>query len=262
MAKTEKNQNKPGKFLKKKKKRFPFFPVILLLLVAFAAIWWFLSRMDTTPKETTPGETNAPVETRLPEETGTPETSAPAVSNTSPTGPYEMPPEYQSVLDAYKQAVSEKWEFVECEENQICYMVMFHSDLSQLGYHLTDLDNDGVRELIISDGNVIYDLYTILDSEIVWVLSGGERNSYQLCLDGLLANRGSNGASSYVDNFYYLQNGQLVLKEGILFDAMSETSMWTLTGEGIEAPQPINEQRYKEILSAYQKVQIPLIPIR
>ena len=139
-------------------------------------------------------------------------------------------------------------------------MVMFLEDLSRLGYHTPDLDNDGVRELIISDGNVIYDLYTLKGEELVWLLSGGERNSYQLCLNGFIFNHGSNGAASFQDNVYYVKNGELVLKEGIYFDGMKEPATWTLTGEGIEAPEPVNANRYQQMQDTYQKVTIPLIP--
>ena len=42
---------------------------------------------------------------------------------------------------------------------------------------------------------------------------------------------------------------------------MSETAKWTLTGEGIESPEPIDEKRYQEITTSYEKVEIPMNPM-
>ena len=273
MANTERNTNKPGKFAKKRKKRFPIVLILLLLLALAAGGWWLIQNLELTAEETTPTETNAnetaaPIESTAPtaaEDTSPFENSEPTAPTettaaTRPSGDYELPQTYIDVLNRYAQAVAEKWDFIQCEENQICYMVMFQQDLSKLGYHTPDLDHDGVRELMISDGNVIYDLYTLEGEELVWLLSGGERNSYQLCLDGYIFNHGSNGAASFQDNVYYVKNGELILKEGIFFDGMKEPATWLLSGEGIETPEPVNSNRYQQMVDTYQKVTIPLTP--
>ena len=137
---------------------------------------------------------------------------------------------------------------------------MFHEDLSRLGYHTPDLDHDGVRELIISDGGVIFDLYTLQGDELVWLLTGGERNSYQLCMDGYIFNHGAISAASFCEDVYYVKNGQLVLKEGLLFDDMNETSKWMRSGEGIEGYEPITPAQAQETISTYRKVAIPITP--
>ena len=274
MANTERNNNKPGKFAKKRKKRFPVVLILLLLLALAAGGWWMIQNLhltagETTPVETESNETAAPAESTDPIESTfpmateitVPEESTETTAATRPSDEYTMPQAYIDVLNRYAQAVAEKWEFMQCEDNRICYMVMFHENLDRLGYHTPDLDHNGVRELIISDGNVIYDLYTLNGDELVWLLSGGERNSYQLCLDGYIYNHGANGAASFEDNVYYLKNGELILKEGIFFDGMKDPATWLLSGEGIETPEPVNANRYQEMQDAYQKVTIPLTPI-
>lgn len=273
MGNTERNTNKPGKFAKKRKKRFPVVLILVLLLALAVGIWWMirdpkLPAGESTPAETNSGETAAPIETTAPGDTAATapfENTEPTYPTettpvTRPSGDYELPQAYIDVLNRYAQAVAQKWDFIQCEENQICYMVMFREDLSTLGYHTPDLDHDGVRELIISDGNVIYDLYTLDGEELVWLLSGGERNSYQLCHDGFIFNHGSASAASFQDNVYYVKNGQLILKEGILFDGSQEPATWLLSGEGIETPEKVNANRYQEMLDSYQKVSIPLTP--
>lgn len=252
MSNKERNTNKPGKFAKKRKKRFPVFLVILMLLALAVCGWWMIQNLDlpageTLPTETETNETAAPIESTAP-------------MTTLPYGDDSLPQAYVHVLNRYAQAAAEKWDFIQCEDNQICYMIMFHEGLSKLGYHTPDLDRDGVRELIISDGNVIYDLYTLKGDELVWLLSGGERNSYQLCLDGYIFNHGSSSAAGFVDNIYYLKDGELILKEGIEFDGMKEPASWMLSGEGMEAPEPVNSNRYQKLLDDYQRVTIPLSP--
>ena len=265
MAKKE--NSKSGKFLKKRKKRFPVVLVILLLAALAVGGWWAVTNLDLIPVATEPAKTQdatpneAPQQTYpMPSETTEPEETTEPAPATRPAGDYELPQAYQDVLALYAQAVAEKWEMERCQDNQICYMVMFHEDLSRLGYHTPDLDHDGVRELIISDGGVIYDLYTLEGEELVWLLTGGERNSYQLCMDGYIFNHGAISAASFCEDVYYVKNGQLVLKEGLLFDDMNETSKWMRSGEGIEGYEPITPAQAQEIISTYRKVAIPITP--
>jgi len=253
-------KQKPGKYARKRKKVPVMLWLLPVLLLAAVAIWLILPALGEQEETGAPSETAAPAETTVPEESSASVEVATVPISTEETVP-GMPEAYQTVLDRYVTAVKEKWDFIQCEENQICYMIIFNYDLSKLGYHLADLDNNGLPELIISDGNVIYDLYTLDSGEARWVLSGGERNTYQLCEGGFLYNRGSNGASSHVENFYYLKDGNLILKENIFFDAMSESSVWTWTGEGSETAEAISEEEASEIIAAYEKVQIPMIPI-
>ena len=64
MAKKE--NAKSGKFLKKKKNRFPILLVLLLILGLVAGGWWLVQGMDLVPGETIGPETTAPIETTAP----------------------------------------------------------------------------------------------------------------------------------------------------------------------------------------------------
>ena len=264
----KKENNKPGRFLKKKKKRFPVIPMILLIAALGFGIWWAVNHLNLIPAVTAPVDTvdttpsEAPVVTEGPvvSEATDPEETTEPVPVTRPEGGYDLPEAYQEVLALYSQAVAEKWDMEQCEENRICYMITRHQDLSRLGYHTPDLDHDGVRELIISDGGVIYDLYTLKGDELVWLLTGGEQNSYQLCMDGFIFNHCSISAASFCEDVYYVKNGQLVLKAGLLFDNSDETAKWMRSGEGIEGYEPITPAQAQEIIGSYRKVAIPLIP--
>ena len=59
-----------------------------------------------------------------------------------------------------------------------------------LGYYLTDIDGDGIEELMIGATGenaytgMFYDLYTIVNDQRALVVSSGERDRYYLCVDG------------------------------------------------------------------------------
>ena len=72
---------------------------------------------------------------------------------------------------------------------------------STLGYALMDLDGNGNKELIITDGNVIYDLYILLDDGPGHLLSSWERNAYYLCDGNAIQNVGSNSAASSLSRY-------------------------------------------------------------
>ena len=94
-------------------------------------------------------------------------------------------------------------------------MVRDVSSLSDLGYGLVDLDLDGTDELLIAnDGErqVIYDLYSLVDGQLVHVFSGWERNSYELRDNLTILNIGSNSAASTDYRFYHLRKGRLMLE--------------------------------------------------
>jgi hypothetical protein len=144
---------------------------------------------------------------------------------------------------------------IACEENNICYMVMFREDLSSLGYCLIDLNGDGQQELIISDGNVIYDLYASVRGHMMWVLSGGERNSYQLTADNRILNRGSNGAASFLYNVYSWDGAKLVTERSVFFNAMQEDP-WVTTVD--ERQEVLTEDEAMALIESYQQIPIPM----
>lgn len=247
---------KQGRFAKKKKKSFAWLWILLVLLLLGGLGWFFLSGIDAHEASKPQNETTAPSATSsadVPEPENTvPETTEPPV--------YALTPSYEMVLSRYHQALAEDWEFIECEDNQISYMVMFLENLDRLGYYLADLDNNGTPELIISDGNVIYDLYTDMGGQAVWILSGGERNAYNLCEDGLISNNGSGGAASHMWKFYRLEGDKLVLVQGVTFEGSSEGSTWKLT-EGNDEPTIITEVQANIIIASHRHIPIAVTPI-
>jgi hypothetical protein len=265
---------KQGRFVKKKKKSFGWLWILLVLLILGGLGWFFLSDVDFPNAGKPQNETTAPSGLTSTDvaatDASTPIEDNTQPQNTKPTAPaapettvpesFELTSVYEKVLNRYHQALEENWEFMECEENQISYMVMFLENLDRLGYYLTDLDSNDVPELIVSDGNVIYDLYTEVDGQALWILSGGERNAYNLCQDGLIANDGSGGAASHVWNFYRLEGNALVLVEALTFEGSPDGVSWK-HAEGDGEAQDITEVQATNIIASHRHMPISIIPI-
>ena len=94
--------------------------------------------------------------------------------------------------------------------------------LNSIAYCVVDINNDGVKELVICDprwslpGNVrILDMYTMVDDKVVKVITGWSRNRYYLLDDGYIYNEGSSGAaySSCETHYFNANDGTLITQK-------------------------------------------------
>lgn len=163
---------------------------------------------------------------------------------------------YTARLSLYRTALIERWDKGKCIENDISLMISNFVDIpDQLCWLMIDMDGNGVEELIITDGMMIYDLYTRNDDKLVHILTAWERNSYQLCMDNVIYNHGSNGAASSACNFYQVQGETLILVDSVLVDAFADPdNPWFRSNDGMTRSQPISETQAEEILSSYQNI--------
>lgn len=133
---------------------------------------------------------------------------------------------YGSILDRFYYQITGSWD----RTDEISYM--FYWDYtyvqspSDAGYMLTDMNGDGIEELLVStvkdaEHGLIYDLYTCVDGEAVHIASSGERTMYNLCGDGTILYEGSSGASNSIHAAYGIaaEDGLLKLKEVVRYDA-------------------------------------------
>ena len=166
--------------------------------------------------------------------------------------------QYTLVLEKYRTALREKWDMQLCSDNDISLMISrFTEEPDKISAHPLDLDGDGVMELIITDGMMIYDLYTLKDGSPVHLITGWERNSYQLCLDNIIYNRGSNGAASSVNNYYQLRDGELVLVESVVFDANRDIdNPWFRSSDGETPEVPLTEAEANAIMDSHSYISI------
>lgn len=145
---------------------------------------------------------------------------------------------YTPFLEKYKTALQQNWSWEQCDMADISRQIMFGSANRQnLGWCLLDLDNNGVEELIISDGVQLFDLYTIMptDGLPVHILSGNPY-SYSLCKDRTIERRITNGDFSYWSWFRfseidYVEEQKLILDNTIhqYYLGVDETNSRTIT---------------------------------
>lgn len=177
---------------------------------------------------------SAPVETTAPETTAVPatETTVPVTEATTEVPVVTAKPLYSEVMDSYYDALLQGFGPADYMDRGLNYMPGFVKDLDQVGYVMDDLDNDGVTELLIGsvEEGLIYAMYTVKDGQEVQVIDAMERSTYDLTSDGLILNRGSNGAASYGYNLYRFTSGELVFQDGLVFDAgKDEQNPWFYT---------------------------------
>lgn len=95
-----------------------------------------------------------------------------------------------------------------------------------LGYIIKDIDDNGVNELIfgnIADSNDdkeigcnnIVDIFTIKDGKLEHVIDGWERCYFRIRNDGVIACRGSGGASTYGYSYYEYKDSSLTRIEEV-----------------------------------------------
>lgn len=170
---------------------------------------------------------------------------------------------YALILEKYRTALREEWDLSQCGENDISLMVShFVESPDRLCAFFLDLDENGVQELMITDGMMIYDLYTLENKQPVHLLTGWERNSYQFCMDNYIANHGSGGAALSLYNYYRMENGKLVLQESILFDAAEDPEHpWFRNNDGQTPGEPLTQEQAEECMNSYRTMSILGIPV-
>ena len=171
--------------------------------------------------------------------------------------PDVMPAGYADVIGKYIRAYEEDWSVEEYMQSDICYVLGMQDSIWEYGYALIDLDGNGIVELIITDGSLIYDMFTLMeDGGVGHIISAGERSRYYLCEGNIIGYRGSGGAANTVLEFYKLENQDLVPKTRLMFDT---DSWYQLSDKGTETPggiQYITEEEAEKIAASYAPVEI------
>ena len=142
----------------------------------------------------------------------------------------------------------------------------------QLGYLFTDVNRDGIPELLISSAGsafydtVIYDLYTLVDGRPHKVLESGERDRYRLQPDGTISNDGSSGATSSCTYLYRFNGVDLDflgawILEGSSYFYMNQLRDYPYTQTAADQPLTSAEYEAKCIAYVVNAVSLDLIPL-
>ena len=133
------------------------------------------------------------------------------------------------------------------------------------GYYLIDLDDDGVDELLFGansrDGegdSIIYDIFAVDNGKLVYVADGWGRNRYYLCDNGMIANEGSNGASSSIWEYYSYTNKHLEFVEGVIFEDGQQLYYQTDPDNGVGVD--IDDAAMSKVIDKYHYSKIKFTP--
>lgn len=246
-------------------------PALLLTLTLLAGCQSANSPAPSAPAQTpAPTQTSAPAETPAPTQTSAPaETTAPTQA---PEADNDMERIYAPRLSLYQTALSQHWDANTFFNNEMSDMAAdyYYSDpMENVGFALTDLNRDGYEELIIGaidnaeNYPIVFEIWTWSEG---WdtprpVLVSQVRNRYFLEYtpeDDLyfISNEGSNGAACQVYYFYTLEEGELHLVQGLVFDAIAdEKRPWFLTSDedlDVSNDTPVSEELAQSILDSHQ----------
>lgn len=166
---------------------------------------------------------------------------------------------YENILKKYKTAIELGWDPGVCVENDVSFLVGYHAGQPEtLGYSQQDLDSNGIPELIVSEGSVIYDLYTLSpEMKPVKLLSGSERMVYTLCPDGSIFYCGS--GSAFLTGFvlYRVREGKLEAEKAYLYDAGQDPeNPWFHSSDGLERGEPAITEEAEEWVNSRTPVEI------
>lgn len=179
-------------------------------------------------------------------------------------------PQYKEIVQKYYEGASAGWDISQFQENNLCYLAGYYSDINKLGYCLLDVDSDGTDELFIGTTEdegyegMFFDMYTLTDGKAELVTTSGERDRYYLCEDNTIANEGSSSAFLSVNYYYDYKSGKLNLQDGIVNDGeLDPQNPWfygTLDN-GEDSLEPISEGAADAIKSKYSYMKLPFSPL-
>ncbi|MBU5477250.1 hypothetical protein KQI72_11090 [Eubacterium sp. MSJ-21] len=150
---------------------------------------------------------------------------------------------YKDVLDKYRTAIAEKWDYGTCMENDICALITNTdtgaASFDNVGAALIDMDHDGYNELIIGDptdttGKSVYEIWTFDGNTTKKLISAQERRllnvgymvSYMQDVNVyFISAMGSNSAAEFEYDYYTVSNGALQNIQSVISEAVSDTEV-------------------------------------
>ena len=238
------------------KRRSVIFAGLALLLVVCASALYLLAKQPEDNPQLSQGDTN-PTETQNNEYEQQRLQIMLDLAEKELT--YELLEKYR--LFVLKQIPLDKKPSLESyEENEISYLTGNISSIGELGYLVTDLDENGTPEVIICDGKVIYDLYTLERGEYLHLFSGGEQNTYELCKENYIFNTVSDGEGGTTYQYFRLNGSELLKEVSLVHEVNAEEENWYLMG-GFQYSihrMPIDKEQAANIMDRYPTLQIEI----
>ncbi len=173
---------------------------------------------------------------------------------------------YGDVLKKYKKALTEKWDGNKLEKEDMSSVyaelaqISKGSLLSKVGYAYSDLNGDGIDELLIgeiskgSEPSIIFDIYTMVDRRPAHVLSGWYRDAYYIFEHGMICNDYSDSAFASGRKVLEIQHNdtEVFLQCDFRYDEeMDSENPWFVTYVDEDSWEPLSEEDYEQRLSNF-----------
>lgn len=172
--------------------------------------------------------------------------------------------EYQSgyeafdhIIQKYVTAINKSWTEHQCEQNDISPQILSDTCIQyNLGWCLKDIDNNGVEELIVSDGVHLFDLYVMMPHDgspgHLVMANGGE--SWQLCENGVIQKHGLySGTTAW--RYYTLRDIDLVQRDMVFYEGATNQYSYGTSDHDL---QPIAKEKAGEIIGRDRTMELSL----
>lgn len=128
---------------------------------------------------------------------------------------------YAVVVGEYYTAMEEQWDASALMDAGLNYMIAEcyqNNPLENIGYTITDIDGDGIEELLIGAmvedefySNMIFELYTLDDKGVHrLVFDSSERNRYYYVGENRFANLGSGAFNESFETTVKFEDGEII----------------------------------------------------
>ena len=184
-----------------------------------------------------------------------------ATSATDASSALPLPTEYSDILEVYKTGIESKWMPEQYENAGISYTAHYLTDISEIGYALFDLDDNGTKELIIStSGNQIMNVFTVSGGKLVSLLSCTERTHFYLFEDGFIISSGAYSAFSGDYVVYQLKEDNIAPLQYFVYEFEGDNEKplfyFSTKTKDTESMSPISSESAYEMLAGYVPLEI------
>lgn len=132
--------------------------------------------------------------------------------------------EYDEIVASVKKGFEDEWQEKSPEDIGVSYI--YHYRSPSMGFAKTDVNEDGIQELLLGDSmDAFYDIFTYdaEEGKVIHVFSGGERDRIRFNGSWVIIRDGSNSASDSFTKYYRLEANELVeLKDQAINEDLQE----------------------------------------
>lgn len=164
---------------------------------------------------------------------------------------------FDHIIDKYVTALTENWSEKQCQQNDISPEIFADTTIrNDLGWCLVDIDNNGIEELVVSDGVHLFDLYVMMPHDgspgHLVMANGGE--TWQLCENNVLQKHGLySGTSAW--RYYTLSDIDLIQRDMLFYEG--ETDQYSY-GTDDHSLNPISKEKAGDIIARNRTMELSL----